>query len=214
MIKVVLAKLRTLCILFVKPSNVKISGSYFRLKRISFDIDRSSNVIIEMGKGVKLNNLKIYVRGNNHKIVFGDSVRISRGVIWMEDYSCLLKIGNRTTIESAELACTEPNSIIEIGENCMFSKEIEVRTGDSHSVLDSTTNERLNFAKNIKIADRVWVGAHVKILKGAYINSDVVVGIGSVVTGNKPLENNSIYAGFPAKCIKQGISWTRERLAR
>jgi acetyltransferase-like isoleucine patch superfamily enzyme len=132
----------------------------------------------------------------------------------MEDHDCLIQLGNKSTIESAQLACTEPFSSIVIGNDCMFSNEIELRTGDSHSIIDLNTQQRINYAKNIKIEDRVWIGAHSKILKGAEIKSDVIVGIGSIVLGNIPLKNNSIYSGIPAKCVKEGIIWSRARILK
>lgn len=214
MVKRIIIKLRTYFCLLLKPSNVKIVGSYFKLHKIEFDIEATSNVIIELGSGVKLSNLKIYIRGINHKIELGNNVRISKGIFHMEDNDCVIKIGSKTTVESAQFACTEPYSAILVGEDCMFSNEIELRTGDSHSILEKNTHKRINFAMSISIADRVWIGAHSKILKGAEIQSDVVVGLGSIVPGGSTLKNNSIYTGIPAKCVREGIVWSRKRLLK
>ena len=207
-------KLSTLLNLLKKPKNIKIQGDYFSLHNIKFDIDEMSNVLIELGVGVKLNGVKIYIRGTNHKIILGDNVRVSKGIFCMEDNDCLIQIGNNTTIESAQFACTEPFSSINVGDDCMFSHDIELRTGDSHSILDLNTQDRLNFAKNINIENRVWIGAHVKILKGVEIQSDVVVGLGSIVLGSKILKKNTIYSGVPAKCLKQDIFWSRKRILK
>jgi len=109
------------------------------------------------------------------------------------------------------LAATEPNSSIEIGKECMFAYDIDVRTGDSHSILDATTKERLNYAQNISIADNVWIAAHVSILKGVTIAQNSVVATRSVVT--KPFKDTSVLiGGVPAKVLKENIIWDKKRI--
>lgn len=199
-------------IMFIKPKNIRIQGTYFFLDNIKFDIDSNATVLIDLGKGVKLNNVHFYIRGNNHKIIIHDNVKISKGIIWMEDENGLIQIGKNSTVESAEFACTEPNSAITIGNNCMFSKEIEIRTGDSHSIMDITNNKRINLAKNVNIEDNVWLGARVVVLKGSKIESNVVVGFGSIVTNKEVLKSNSVYIGMPLKQVKSDIYWIRKRI--
>lgn len=205
-------KFVTIFNLLKKPNNIQIDGSYFMLKNITFDIDKTSNVTIEIGRAVKLSNVKFYIRGINHSIKIGDSVRISGGVFWIEDNDCVISIGSKTTVEFTEFACTEPHRKIIIGEDCMFSSGIELRTGDSHSIFDLNSNTRVNFAKDIIIGDKVWVGAHSKILKGANIESNVIIGTSSIVTGDNSLKANSIYVGIPARCIKSNVTWNRRRV--
>ena len=53
------------------------------------------------------------------------------------------------------------------------------------------------------IGDNVWLGTNVLVLPGVEIGDNVIVGAGSVVTKN--LSSNCIYAGVPAKFIKQRI---------
>ena len=91
----------------------------------------------------------------------------------------------------------------------MLAKNIEIRTGDSHCIFDTITGQKINPAKNVILQSHVWVGAHVKILKGVTISSNSVIGTSSVVTNNIPA--NCIAAGIPAKVIKTGTNWKRER---
>lgn len=55
----------------------------------------------------------------------------------------------------------------------------------------------------ITIGDNVWIGANSVILSGINIGENSVIGAGSVVT--KDVELNGIYAGVPAKKIKDLI---------
>ncbi|HUF12927.1 MAG TPA: acyltransferase [Longimicrobiales bacterium] len=55
---------------------------------------------------------------------------------------------------------------------------------------------------DIRIGSNVFVGANCVILPGSTIADNVVVGAGSVVRGE--LETNAIYAGAPARKIREG----------
>lgn len=52
----------------------------------------------------------------------------------------------------------------------------------------------------VSVGARSWLGARVIVLPGISIGADVIVGSGSVVTKN--LASNSIYAGVPARKIR------------
>ena len=57
--------------------------------------------------------------------------------------------------------------------------------------------------KGIEIKDNVWIGANVTILDGVTVASGCVLAAGSVVT--KSTEPNGVYAGVPARRIKERI---------
>ncbi len=179
------------------------------LHNVQYNV-RGNNNLIEIKKGATLSNMMIYMRGDNHKLVIGENCAFKGGSVWFEDNNCHIEIGKDTTIESAHLAATEPGRKILIGDDCMFSYSIEFRTGDSHSIIDNETKERINCAQDIIVEDHVWIGAHSIVLKGVSIGGDSVIGIKSLVTKNVP--PNSIAAGIPAKVIKNGINWDRKRL--
>ena len=93
----------------------------------------------------------------------------------------------------------------------MFAYDVDIRTGDSHSIIDLTTNKRSNYAQDISISDRVWVGSHVSILKGAAIASDSIVATRALVT-RKFEKGNVLIGGTPAKVLKENVKWLRERI--
>ena len=177
----------------------------------TFDIIGNNNEI-EINEISVLNNVSFFIRGDNNKIKIGKCVRFNRGgSVWIEDYNCEAVIGDNSTFENSHIAVTEPNSKIIIGEDCMFAYDIDLRTGDSHSIIDSVTNERLNYAQNINIGNHVWIASHVSILKGVHIADNSVVATRAVVTKSF-IDNNILIGGMPAKKLKENINWDRQRI--
>jgi glycosyltransferase involved in cell wall biosynthesis len=181
------------------------------LSSVTFDIKGEGNKI-EIMEGCVLKNLTFYIKGNNHKVFMDKGCEFRHGgSIWIADSDCSLIIGEKSTFEDVHLALTEPGSQIAIGRDCMFAYDIDVRTGDSHSIISLESNARINYAENVFIGDHVWVGAHSIILKGVSIPDNSVVATGSVVT--RSFETSGIIVGGnPATIIKKGITWSRERI--
>ena len=72
------------------------------------------------------------------------------------------------------------------------------------------TGRRINDAKDIVIGNHVWLCAFTKVMKGARITDDCIIGNSSLVSGK--LETpHSLYAGIPARFIKTGLTWGRQR---
>lgn len=205
--------------IFKKKLERKIKGKNNRLK---FDSSSrfvnckltiiGSNNIIDINKDCYFNNVYFFLKGNGISLKVGSNVAFNNnGEIWIEDDNGKMVIGDFTTFEGVHLAITEPGSQISIGEDCMFSNDIELRTGDSHSIIDYNTKKRINFAKNILIDDHVWVGAHVSILKGVNLKKNSIVATRSLVTKSFERENILI-GGTPARILKSDVHWLRERI--
>jgi len=180
------------------------------LKSCTFDVIGEDNVVI-VAEGTIAKHVCFYVRGSNSRIEIGKDCYLGeRTRLHIEDSDSRLVIGDRTTVGEALFAVTEPSSQMLIGSDGMIAHDIEIRCGDSHSILDQVTGKRLNKAQDVCIGDHVWVGAYSKILKGVTIQNDSIVGLGSIVT--KSIPANSVVAGNPAKVVKHGVTWCRERL--
>lgn len=181
------------------------------LNNCKFDIVGDNNKI-EINESSILNGVTFFIRGNNNKIIIGKRVRFNRGgSIWIEDYECEAVIDENTTFEDSHIAVTEPNSKIHIGKDCMFAYDIDLRTGDSHSIIDSISNERINYAQNINIGNHVWIASHVSILKGVNICDNSIVATRAVVTKSFS-ESNILIGGMPSKKLKENINWDRQRI--
>lgn len=153
--------------------------------------------------------MPIEIIGNRNTLLIGDDCIIERSEFCIEDDNCSIRLGNSTAVGSAHFAATEMGLSIDVGEDCMFARGIEVRTGDSHGIYDSA-GLRLNAAQNVEIGEQVWVAMFASILKGARIGRGGVVGTRSLVlAGEYP--SNSILAGIPAAVVRSDIRWSRKR---
>jgi acetyltransferase-like isoleucine patch superfamily enzyme len=198
--------------IFARPCIVGVNNTVVNkgtFTKVVMDVVGDNNSI-KIGENTNVKNLFIYIRGDHHRIYIGSNCYIGGGELWLEDHHGLIDVHESTTIENAHLAVTEPYSRLEIGRDCMLAKHVEIRTGDSHSIVDANTGERINRAANVTLQRHVWVGAHAKILKGVTIGHNSVIGTASLVTNNIP--PNSIAAGIPAKVLRSNIDWLRERI--
>ena len=162
--------------------------------------------VIEIGEGSTFNGFAINMRGTRNKLIIENGCTLAGGVSIRGEGSTVL-IQKGTTFQHVKLMANEGKSI-EIGQDCMLSKRIELRTSDSHAIYDRETKERLNQAGSIKIGDHVWIGMEVVVSKGVSIASGCVLGAKSFVNRSFD-EPNCIIAGIPARIIRKNIHWER-----
>lgn len=180
------------------------------MKKTRIRMKGINNKIIFNSKDVRLFNCSFFISGDNNTILIGEECNLNNCNFWMEDSNNIIQLGAKTTISGdTQIACIEGCKVM-IGTDCMFSSDISIRTGDSHSIIDNE-GTRINRSKNVSIGNHVWVGTKCIINKGSAIPDNSIVDAGSVVTKLFD-ESNIIVAGNPAKKIKSGIEWIRERI--
>lgn len=168
-------------------------------------INGSNNKIV-FGPGITIKKLVVDINGDNNTILIGKNCVLSCNIS-AKSHGNKIDIGKFTTIGGARIEC-EYGTSITIGEDCMFSRDIVIRSGDSHSIIDLSTGKRINNAKSVSIGKHVWMGYGVNIGKGADIKQNTIVGMGSYV--NKAFSmGNLILAGVPAKIVKENVIWDR-----
>jgi acetyltransferase-like isoleucine patch superfamily enzyme len=148
------------------------------------------------------NNTEIY--GNN--VTFGEHLFHSAGLRigggGRQHPNADLHIGDRCTIHNNFLNVCEP---IIIGNDVGLSPETSILThGYWLSVLEGYPAS----FKGVKIGNGVIVGYRSLIMMGVEIADYCVIGAQSVVA--KSLTNKGIYAGSPAKFVKEIVSLTME----
>ena len=157
----------------------------------------------------RLNRCRIVSSGTGNRLVIGDLTRLHHCEMYIGGSNNTIVIGERCYLNHV-VFCMEGDGNT-IGDNCMFSSDVYMRTGDSHSVLRKGTRERMNPSKSIRIGRHVWIGTKVTVLKGAQVPQDCIVGAGSLLT--HAFEHpNCVIAGVPAKEVKQDVDWTDQRL--
>lgn len=111
-----------------------------------------------------------------------------------------IEVGDRTEFNN-NLFLKSEGAGIRIGADGLFGANVEIFDSDFHDLDPSRRRNGDQRMAPVEIGDNVYVGMGVKILKGATIGSDSVVGAGSVVTGAIPA--GVIAAGNPARVIRE-----------
>jgi acetyltransferase-like isoleucine patch superfamily enzyme len=160
----------------------------------------------------RLRSVNISIHGKGNTIHIEDGVKFyDSGRLYVVGDNATIKIGSESTVGSADIFCGEGNTSIDIGTDCMLSRNIRINTSDFHSIIDLHSGKRINPPQDIKLGDHVWVGNGVTIIKGSKVGDHSIIASQAVLT-NKTYPPNSVLAGLPAKLIKQKVSWSREKL--
>lgn len=188
-------------------SKIKITSSLVKRTQVTVLGDGNEVIINSL---TKMENSRIFIKGNNNKIIIDERNGFNGCCLWIEDDGNLIQIDEHNRFfENSQLAAIEGTKIF-VGKDGLFAPGVQIRTGDSHSIMDMS-GKRTNQSQDISIGNHVWISSEAVVLKGSTIPDDVVIGIRSMV--NKKLdESNCVYAGTPVKKVKQGVLWNSQRI--
>ena len=105
-------------------------------------------------------------------------------------------IGNRVGL--FERVLINPNSAVEIGDNCGIGREVQIWTHGAW--LDPTAGYPSDFGP-VTIGNNVWLPSRCIVLPNVCIGDNSVIGINSIV--NKSIPPGSLAAGCPVKIIRE-----------
>lgn len=167
---------------------------------------------IIVGEDCSLRKVSFFIQGCGNRIVIGDHCSAYAVQFHIEQNENEIYVGSRTTLHgrdehSIHMAVDEGSKIL-IGEDCMFSHGIQIRSTDSHSIVDRN-GARLNSARNVVIGRHCWIGLQSVILKGTVLEHNCVVGAGAVCS-KKYAKSNCVLAGNPAKIVREYVDWDRK----
>ncbi|TCM48601.1 hypothetical protein C8J36_1132 [Rhizobium sp. PP-F2F-G48] len=161
---------------------------------------------LRLDPSADLSGFSIIIKGSGNLIVVGKNTRL-RGLVYVLGNKSSLRIGPETTTETVRFSVGSRASI-KMGRDCQVSRNVEIRCSDEHPIYDLDSREEINAGRDVVIGDHVWIGEGVRIIKGMMVASGSIVGTGAIVS--RPLATpNAIYAGVPAKLIRQRIAWAR-----
>jgi len=168
---------------------------------------KGQNSKVVFGTNVKLTNVKIIFSGSNGTLIIEDGCQLIGDLRIVGTGA--LTIGKKTKFNKPCWLQALDGTSLKIGQKCLFAN-VRIRTSDMHSIIDLTTNTRINPDADVVIGDRVWLAENTNIYKGVSIGNGSIVGAGSIVTRSIP--ENSLAAGVPAKVLKSNVSWDEKRL--
>lgn len=107
-----------------------------------------------------------------------------------------VEIGNNCAIEEN---CVVSNC--SIGDDVILAARVSIMSGAHHHPIDDLSRkfrEHVNSLERVRLGSNIWIGTHAVIMSD--IGDGAVIAAGAVVT--RPVAENSIVAGCPAKLIR------------
>ena len=182
-----------------KSKNIKIEA---KLIEIGENVQFGKNIDIvirgefKIGYNSRLGD-NTHIRGNN--IIIGNNLFNSSGLRigggGRQYPNANFKIGNRCTIHNNFINVCEP---VEIGDDVGLSPDTSILT---HGYWLSVLEGNPATFKGVTIGNKVIIGYRSIIMMGVHITHNVVIGAQSTVT--KSIQQSGIYAGVPARFIKE-----------
>lgn len=173
---------------------------------------KSSNSIAKIHFPIKFLDCLLYISADNCYFEICSSKHV---IDWHTEF-CLTCKGSKIIIGenlSTGQNClfggfSSENLTITIGNDCMFSKNVIIRSADGHTIFNPQTNEVLNSGSDTCIGNHVWIGQGVSVAKGSHVPENCIVGEKSLIC-KKFSKPGCILGGVPAKVLKENVDWSR-----
>lgn len=175
--------------------------------RLAVHFTGSRNIVlIEEGAGISgviscLADCVAVVMGHQHQAVVLDAQLYQQGELFWGRHA-------RT------FGCTvqaHGGKRVVVGDDCMFSARIILRTSDFHSIISLDDYTQQNFPADVTLERHVWLSPDVHVMRGVRIGKGAIIGANSIVTKSVPAAE--LWAGVPAKRLKQNVSWVESHPA-
>ncbi len=167
---------------------------------------RGGGARLVLGEGVHLENVTILIEGDGCLVELGEDARWDGGALLCSGVGSMIVIGEGSTAIRADVAAGEGTGV-RIGRDCMFAYDVDIRSSDSHALVDTATGERINAAADVVVGDHVWRAVGAQVLKGVTIGGGSVVAARAVVTHD--VAEGVVVAGNPARVVREGVAWQR-----
>lgn len=184
-----------------------------RIEQLNIII-RGENNEIYLEEPIKFSDSAILIEGNNNKVSIASSrytlcfsfLMPNNAGIFCNNRS--IEIGKDVYLGKLWANVGNEGHTISIGSRCLLAEGCMLRTVDGHTIYDNDSLEILNEGDgSIELADHVWLGSDVKVLKGTKVSRHTIVAAGSILT-KKYDEERCVLGGIPAKIVKRNVNWS------
>lgn len=194
--------------IFIISNGIEKQVNINKIKGLKIVI-KGSNNIIKIHKPYNFNNSKLLICGDNNFFECYENKKMINNTTFNMQFNNKNRkiiIGKNTYIGEALLINNNSFSTISIGNNCMLSADIHIRTNDGHIICQKGTKNIINQGGNVIIGEHCWIGRKVFISKNVFIPDNTIIGAGSIVTKCFK-DTNTVIAGVPAKVVKRDVDW-------
>lgn len=154
-------------------------------------------------RGISKRSKSFLVIGKKAKLVFEGECCLAKGVC-LRSSEGTVRFGENVYC-NADMTIICSNSV-SFGKESIFGWNVTIRDCDGHEILKD--GKLTNASSPVVVGRHCWICQDVKVLKGVVIGDDNIVAMNSCVTKSF-LETNSIIGGYPAKVIKNGVTWSK-----
>ncbi|MET3319930.1 UNVERIFIED_ORG: acetyltransferase-like isoleucine patch superfamily enzyme [Peribacillus simplex] len=165
--------------------------SFFPRKFLYRFLELNRNLPGYLGLGIRYTLLKVLCKS------CGDNVFIGPGVYFYKLENLI--VGNNVSFHP--LCYIDATGGVEIKDNVSIAHNCSIISFEHDYTPGTIFRDNLEILKSVKVGSNVWLGAGVRVLSGAIIENNVVIGAGSIVKGI--INKNSLYVGVPARKIKE-----------
>ena len=99
--------------------------------------------LVYLAPDVTLKDTAIQINGANCRVFIGPGVRMKQVILKLSGDDCLVAMGAKTTWESGACICTAGQRVL-VGNDCMFSNDVVMRTFDGHGIWETASGKNLN----------------------------------------------------------------------
>lgn len=177
---------------------------------------RGNNNHVKICDTAVSSSIDLKITGSNNKVFIGSGSAMRALTVYVGSYTqafgASVIIGEKFSVEAdSTFFVYNSGNKLEIGDNCMFSNNVILRTGEApHLIFDLETGQYIDEGGHIIVGSHSWVGERAYLTKRAQLAPETIVAACAVVTG-KFSEENIVLGGNPAKIVKRGVQWIRNR---
>jgi len=150
---------------------------------------------------------EIMVAGAGNGLVLGDTAGKTFLRLTLRGDDCLFFTGAGLSANEVNILLQGTGRSVVMGDDCMLSSDVTIRTSDSHAIIDLAAAAQVNPPQDVEIGEHVWLANGTVVMKGVRIGAGCIVAARAVVSRDLP--PCSLGAGVPARVIRSGVTWSR-----